>query len=145
MCAIVDTCSIGSVFNRKAQFHNEYAPLLSWIESAQGRIVFGGKKYLREIKDMEFFKRLLQDYARQGKLVRLDDAAVDKYASQAKAKIRTARFNDEHIVAMVAVSGCRVVCTDDDEAIPYYNRKVHKHLCGDDNVAPICRRKKRIV
>jgi hypothetical protein len=62
----------------------------------------------------------------------------------------------EHLVAIVIVSRCCVVCTDDEMAIAYlrnpkvfrrykvkrpkiYRHKTHVGLCCDANVAPVCR------
>jgi hypothetical protein len=32
-------------------------------------------------------------------------------------------FNDEHLVAILDVSGCKLLCTKDIEAMPYIKRK----------------------
>ena len=154
MCVVIDTCSISKVINRKAQDHSRFKPLLAWLEGKHGRIIIGGTKYLKEMKGMSGALRFLEDYKRQGKLIRLNDADVDSYALKAKARVSSSHFNDEHLVGIVTVSRCRVICTDDKEAVPFltrkelydkpvrppkiYSAKSHSHLCGAKNVAPIC-------
>lgn len=156
MCVIVDTCCIPLVFDVKALDHARFAPLFAWIKSPHGRLIFGGTKYNRELRGMTKFLKLFLEYSKQGKLVRLEDSEVDDFASKAKSLVTSKAFNDEHLVGMVAVSRCRVVCTDDKEAIPFitrqdlyeavpmrppkiYNRRSHRHLCNPKNVVSLCR------
>jgi hypothetical protein len=54
-----------------------------------------------------------------GKTVRLSPGEVNTYAAKVKKQISKKDFDDEHFVAIVAISGCRVVCTDDERAFPY--------------------------
>ncbi len=76
---------------------------------------------------------------------------------QGAALYPEAKFNDEHIVALVIASRCHVVCSNDDTAIAYlkradvfagYNgikrpkifrgRKNHAKMCSKENVAACC-------
>ena len=156
MCVIVDTCCIHKVFNTKAQDHFRFAPLFAWIESKHGRLIYGGTKYTKELRCMSQFLRIFQDYERQGKLIRLNDAAVDAFALKAKAKVKSKVFNDEHLVGIVSVSRCRVICTDDKAAIPFltrrdlyeivpmkppkiYSKNSHAHLCSGKSIVSVCR------
>jgi len=156
MCVIVDMCCIPHVFDTKSTSHDDFSPLLGWINSANGRLLVGGTKYNSELRKMTKYFSIFLNYQRQGKLVRLDDNSVDAFAAIAKRKEPSKQFNDEHLVAMVAVSGCRVVCTNDAEAMPFirrrslyescphrppkiYNKKSHKHLCCKDHIAACCR------
>ena len=58
-----------------------------------------------------------------GRLVRIPDDAVDALAAELKKRVPQKEFNDEHIVALVALSKCCVVCTDDKRAIQFLKRK----------------------
>jgi hypothetical protein len=155
MCAIIDTCVFSVVFNSKMTGHARFAPLLKWITEGKGKIVVGGKKYFSEIEGKKSFG-LLAEFERARLLVRLKDEEVDKFAAQLKKKNPEPQLDDEHLVAMVAVSKCCVVCTDDKKAIPYlkdaelypsgvkppkiYCKKSHgKSLCIDDHIAKICK------
>ena len=123
MCVIIDTCCIPKVFNPKAKEHTRFSLLYAWISGKNGRLVYGGTKYKREIRPMKDFLQLLLNYDRQGKVMRVADSAVDAFASKAKDKIRAKAFDDEHLVGIVAISRCGVICTDDTTAIPFITRQ----------------------
>jgi hypothetical protein len=89
------------------------------------------------------------------KTVKLDDAEVDKKEREIAETKKHHDFNDEHLVAMVLASGCRLVCTKDSSAMPFikdrifypgavkrpriYSGKKNKDLLNDSNIAPICK------
>jgi hypothetical protein len=102
MCVIVDTCCISKVFNPKAKEHIRFALLYAWINGKNGRLVYGGTKYKREIRPMRDFLQLLLNYDRQGKVRRVADSEVDAFAQKAKEKVPEDNFNDEHLVGMYA-------------------------------------------
>jgi hypothetical protein len=155
VCVIIDVNCMPSVLKRSAPDHARFAPILGWLNSRVGRIIYGGTKYKSELKNMTECLGLIANFERQGKLIRLSDAEVDRFALWAKRQVRARNFDDEHLVAIVALSECRVVCTDDKRAIPYlkrkafyeagarmpkiYNKRRHANLCCQDNIAPICR------
>ena len=123
MCVIIDTCCIPKVFNPKAKEHTRFSLLYAWISGKNGRLVYGGTKYKKELRVMTNFLKLFLNYDRKGKVTRLVDSAVDAFALKAKEKIRAKAFNDEHLVGIVAISRCGVICTDDTTAIPFITRQ----------------------
>ena len=102
--------------------------------------------------------KILAEFDRKGKLVKVTDSAVDKLAKELKHRVSDKDFDDEHIVALVIVTGCRVVCTDDKRAMPYlkrrdlypkgsrppkiYQGKEHAPLCRGEHIVPACRDRK---
>ena len=44
MCIIVDTNCFAPVFDRKSEKHNQFAPVLEWIISGKGKLIYGGSK-----------------------------------------------------------------------------------------------------
>lgn len=156
MCVIVDTNCIPIVFNTKAADHARFAKVYTWITKKQGRIVYGGTKYANELRPMRTYLILFLEYEKAGKVVRLNDSEVDAFAAAAKSAIKSKKFNDEHLVGIVATSGCRVICTDDDKAVPFltdktlykkprkppkiYSQAIHGHLCCDNHLIAACRR-----
>jgi len=104
---------------------------------------------------MREYVRLFANLNRQGRLIEVDDKAVDLFAAKLKIKVKNRGFNDEHLVALVVVSRCRVICSDDKKAYPFLKRKSlypsgvrppkifchakHKTLCCTDNIVAICR------
>jgi hypothetical protein len=104
---------------------------------------------------MKRYLGICNEFARAGKTVKLDGKKVDKLAAELKVRIPDARFNDEHIVAIVVVSRCKVVCSDDKEASPYlrradlypkgmkrpriYRHQSHGRMCCQKNIVTICK------
>lgn len=85
-------------------------------------MIYGGSKYNQELKGGKF-NSVLAELGRKGKLVKLPGSKVDKYASDLELRVPEAAFDDAHIVALVAISKCRVVCTRDKAALPYLKRR----------------------
>lgn len=158
MCLVVDTCCLASVFDPKSKHHREFIPVLRWITVGKGRLVYGGTKYNLELKKATKFLRILLELQRQGRVIQVAGDRVDAVAATLKAKIPDPKFNDEHIAAIVIVSRCRIVCTNDDIAIsflrraalfaPYklkrpkiYRHRQHLRLCCDGNLSEICKAK----
>lgn len=158
MCVIVDCNCFGSVFNPSAKDHNEFLPVYEWLMYGKGgRLIFGGKKYKQEINfKSEHYKKLLVEIQRMGRLIPLDDVEVDKLAAQVKAKVNDDDFDDEHIVAIVGVSKCCVVCSLDERSYQFlkrrdlypdgvkppkiYKKSRNKDLCGcEKHIVQICR------
>ena len=120
----------------------------------RGKMIYGGAKYNTELRGGKY-TGVLNELGRMGKLVKLPAASVDKYAAALKTKIPDADFDDEHIVALVALSKCCVVCTWDKRAFRYLKRKdiypkgvkppkiyqwkSNARLCCDDHVVTACR------
>ncbi len=51
MCIIIDTNTLASVFNQASLNHSNFKPVLDWIYSGNGKIVYGGTRYESEIKN----------------------------------------------------------------------------------------------
>jgi predicted nucleic acid-binding protein len=153
MCLIIDACTFHAVFNRDDENHSKYKPVLDWITNKRGKMIIGGKKYHEELVGASYL-RILAELDRQRRLVKLPDNDVNRLASRLKRQVNHRDFDDEHLVAMVTVSKCRVVCTNDDRAIPFLQRrdlyphyfklpKVYKTvrnagLCCHENVVGAC-------
>jgi hypothetical protein len=154
MCIIIDTCTIHSVFDPESSKHDQYVPVRDWVTLKRGKILIGGAKYRNELKSKKL-TRLFAEFERRRALVRIDDKLVDDFAILLKKKIKDSDFDDEHLVALVAVSKCRVICTDDARAMPYlkqshlypagtkrpkiYRSPRNANLCCDQNIADVCR------
>lgn len=155
MCLVIDTCCLSHVFNKKNQNHKEYLPVLRWITQGKGCLIYGGEKYSKELISAKSYLRIFAELRRQGRALKLEDAKVDEEAKLAEKRVNQKDFNDEHLVALVVVSGCRVVCTDDNAAKKYlrlassfpkgvkrpsiYNRHSHHKLCEQRNIVGVCK------
>lgn len=119
MAIIVDTNCFARVFNRECKEHEEFAPVLNWIVNGNGFLVYGGSKYLEELKKscvyMKIF-RLLRDL---NKAFEFDRQLIDKLTLEYQKKYGNKDFDDPHLPAIVIVSKCRLICSDDKRSIPY--------------------------
>jgi len=118
MCVVLDCNIISSVFNPSEKDHEEFKPVLHWITSGNGKMVFGGSKYKKELNRMKSYLKFIKELSKAGKCINVDDSAVDKIQNEIKNKHRD--FNDYHIVAIIIVSKVRIICTKDKKAIPWF-------------------------
>jgi|ERR1017187_1429734 hypothetical protein len=158
MCLVIDVNTIPSVFDPSSKGHDGFIPVLKWVTIGKGCIVYGGTKYRKELRLMWRYFRLFGQLSKQGRVIDLPNPPIDRYAAQLKVKVPANRFDDEHLVAIVATSRCRIVCTNDKAAHPYLQRKdlypkhvkypkiysaaSHVKLCCDENIVDICRRRR---
>jgi hypothetical protein len=158
MCLVIDANTIPLVFDPHKPGHIRFGPVMKWVTDGNGCIVYGGTKYRRELKGMKRYFRLFGQFQRQGRVVILPNRPIDKYAAELKVKVPAKAFDDEHLVAIVAYSNCRVICTDDKTAYPYlkrqdlypkhikrpkiYNAPRHFKLCCEKNIVDICRKRR---
>lgn len=154
MCLVIDTCAFPCVFNKHSSQHKRFLPIVEWLTSGNGKLIFGGTKYKKELRGSAFLKILIE-FEKKGKIVRVDDAHVDELAKQLKVKVDDRDFDDEHIIALVLATKCCVVCTDDKRSIPFLKRKdlyprgmrppkIYRHaqhsaLCCSDHIVTACR------
>lgn len=154
MCLVIDANCFGLVFGKK---HKGFAPVRNWIYEGRGRMIYGGTKYNKELLNWRMLP-LLKELASGKKTVHISDATVDSIAIALKKKFPEAEFDDEHIVALVIASRCRVVCTNDNPAISYLKRpevfsdypgverpkifrghSSHTKMCCNEHIVPLCR------
>lgn len=159
MCIIIDTNVFGDVFNKESKSYLEFEPVINWISHGKGKIVYGGTKYKNELGCAKKYLKILVEFEKMNKVVRVDDEKVDAREREIKKEHRHGDFNDEHIIAIVIVSGCLLVCTKDSSALPFikdplfypkhckrpkiYSGKHNKKLLADCNIAPICKERKK--
>jgi hypothetical protein len=122
MCVIIDTCTLSKVFNPEDALHPDFAPVLDWIVNGCGKIIFGGSKYRTELERANRYRKILGEFKRARKAVKLDDEIVDATQKKLEEKVVHRDFDDPHLVAMVIHSGCRIVCTCERRAIPFLRR-----------------------
>ena len=86
-------------------------------------------------------------------MIIIDKKRVDERELEIRTMEPSTDFDDPHLVAIVCVSRCKVVCTLDARADQYlleprfyagygkpkiYRQKSHKHLLCDANVVGVC-------
>jgi predicted nucleic acid-binding protein len=155
MCIVIYTNTLASVFNSKSQDHQEFQPVLEWIISGKGKIVLGGTKYGAEIKRSGAkIIQLLREFLKRKKIVNVSDSEVDREEIRIKSLESSPDFDDAHLVALLDVSGCILICSKDERAYPFlkkmelYQRRAERpkiyrshqnaDLLCDGNIAPCC-------
>ena len=156
MCIIIDTCCLALVFNSKTKGHDDFKPVRDWIVDGDGKMVYGGTKYKRELAKAHRYRRLVIEFKRAKLAIELDSLPVDNAEKQVTIKTCDTSFNDQHLVAIVIVSKCRLLCTCEKSALPFikdaslyprgvkrpkiYSGKQNTRLLTDRNIAGICRK-----
>jgi len=152
MCIIVDTNTLASVFNQDSTNHSEFKPVFDWIIDGKGVVVYGGSKYIRELGK---YRRLFAELTTARQAVLIDNAKVDEATDLAASKVQHVDFDDPHLVGLLMVSGCKLICSLDSRAYPFfrhlaffspagkkpkiYRGKTNADLLADKNIAEICK------
>lgn len=127
MCIVIDTNALSSVFSSGATDHAEFKPVRDWIIEDRGKVVYGGKKYRKELKAARKYYSLLLEFDKARKEVCVCDARVDEEQHRMEQLVGDDKFDDAHLAAIVSVSGCKLVCTKD---------KSSHHFLGDASLYP---------
>lgn len=152
MCIIIDTNTLANVFDKNSAGHDEFKPVYDWIMVGKGKVVYGGTKYLSEIgKHLSVFAEL----NRAKKAVNINKQKVDDRQVVVSDMIQHKDFDDQHLVALLLESQCKLICSLDKRASPYfrhneffspankkpkiYSNKGNKDLLSDRNIAEICK------
>lgn len=157
MCLVIDMNAISVVFNPNSKNHDKFKPVLEWIVSGKGKMVCGGTKYWEELSTVRKYLRLFNELNKAGKVVKVDDASVDIKMDELMGLCNDSDFDDPHIVALLIVSKCKVVTSEDSRSYPYIKRrewyskskdipKIYKKssfsvastILSDKNIAEIC-------
>lgn len=146
MCIILDTNCWNSIFQPTSIGYKEFKPVWDWITLGNGKIVYGGSKYMAELgkapKYMKIFK-LLKD---RGRVIRLKDEDVDKEQERIGKIITDPDFDDPHLPAIVIVGKCLLICSADKRSIKFVKKsflypkgwKIPKYYMGERNKKLLC-------
>lgn len=157
MCVVIDMNIIPVIFNPQSEHHDKYKPVLDWLIHGKGKMVCGGTKYWDEFKNIGKYIRFFNQLNKAGKVVKVDDGDVDIKMNELKGLCNDADFDDPHIAALLIVSGCKIICTEDERSYPYIRNKswypkgrcipkIYKRtslkrasrLLCDSNIAEVC-------
>lgn len=151
-------CTLSPVFNKNDNEHDNFLPVLKWIVEGKGKIIYGGTSYKRELLKASKYIKLFRTLEQSGKVKVLNDTKVDlaeKAINVIVSKNSSCRnFNDQHIVAIVIISKCLLLCTRDLKHAKFfkyskfypknikrpsiYSRKANEDLLNDKYIANIC-------
>lgn len=148
MCIIIDTNCFAAVFNRTSEKHSEFAPVLNWIICGNGKAVYGGTKYRNELTKAKRYLRIFGLLKQCHRLIMVNDNEVDIEQKRVESIIMQPDFDDPHLAAIVIVSRCKLICSEDVRSIPHvtnislYARRSHvpKYYTGLRNKRLLCDR-----
>lgn len=129
MCVVIDANAIAKVMNPNNKEHGDYKPVFDWVIKRNGKIVYGGTKYKEELKRASRYLELFTELKALNKVVSLDDHEVDVMQGRVES-ITGQACDDPHIIAIINVSRCRVVCTGDARSHEHLKNKVLYLLPG---------------
>lgn len=157
MCIVVDANAASKVFKKNNAEHAEFKPVLDWIMTGKGKLVTGGETYLEELVGyLSFFSEL----NRINKQVSICNKLVDTKKDELIIQINDKKCDDPHIIALLAVSGCKVLCSGDKRSFEYiktksfypdqeipkiYTSSKNKNLLNDYNLVDICKPCKKLT
>lgn len=157
MCLVIDACCLPKVLNPHDEEHAHFQAVCEWIFKGDGRMIYGGTKYRRELRRLQKYLKVVSELNRKGRVIEVADERVDALETLIRTTLPDKQFNDEHLVAIAIASRCCVICTNDGDAIRYlkrselysphrmrrpriYSSERNADLCCRDNVTQICRR-----
>lgn len=103
--------------------HHEFKPVFDWIFYGPGRVVYGGTKYKDELKKARRYFGIFLELRKQRKAIEVDDFKVDQRQAELEEMVKHKDFDDAHIIAIVIVSGCRLICSNDSRAYTFIQDK----------------------
>ncbi len=150
MCIVLDTNVFASVFNETSKMHIEFEPVRYWITAGEGHAVYGGSKYKKELKEAYKYHRIFRLLKDARRAFEIKEEIVDAEETRLKRITTGTDCNDQHIIAIIIVSGCRLFCSADNHADKYiknkafypsgikrpliYRNRKQKHLLSQKNI-----------
>lgn len=113
MCIVIDVNALAMVFDGSNAKHNEFSPIKEWITDGKGFLVFGGKKYKRELEKLVQYLKIIRLLKDGGKAISIKDDVVDTIENNVIEKTTGTNCNDQHIIALLAASKCSLLCSTD--------------------------------
>ncbi len=120
MCVIIDMNVWPDLCSDATR--TRFGKVRAWLDTDEGRVVFGGTKYREEVGRIHAAVQLLAAYAQAGRAIQYKDAPIDDEAARIEREEQT-RSNDQHILALACISGARILCTDDKKLMSDFKNR----------------------
>ena len=121
---VVDADSLSRVFDKTNSEHAEYEPLYDGLfKHGNLTIAYGGKKYCTELEKASRYRKLFSELRTAGIVIPLDNVNVNLIEKNIMTRTKDTGFNDQHIIAIVIEGNCRIICSRDSEAYPFFQNK----------------------
>lgn len=123
MTIVVDVNVLPCVFNPSNQKHSEFCHVADWIYMGNGFLVFGGTRYKRELARMPSYLKLVRALKDAGQAIPIRDEAVDAQEGSVKMATRGTSCDDPHIIALLGVSRCPLLCSEDGRSYQFIRNR----------------------
>ncbi|RZS90621.1 hypothetical protein [Aquimarina brevivitae] len=159
MAIIIDANCVANVFSKKSAKHRDFKPVLNWILLGKGLMIYGGSQYKKELTKTSKYLPIIRLLKDVGKAIEGDTIDIDEYQVVVEDLKDDIDFDDTHLPAIVVVTKCRIICSEDCRSIPfvqdskyypkgfktpvYYtsikNKKLLTDKYVDDSLKPLCK------
>lgn len=119
MAIIIDTNCLANVFSSKSKRHSDFEPVLKWIITGKGIMLFGGSKYRQELARVPKYLPIIRLLKEIGKAIEGDKDKIDEYQNKIEKLITDDDFDDPHLPAICVVTKSIVICSEDNRSIPF--------------------------
>ncbi|WP_287740311.1 hypothetical protein [Diaphorobacter sp.] len=119
MAVVVDPPLFISLFKESDPKHERFVRIKDWVVNGPAKFVYGGTTYKSELAKVGSVLAVLKVLEQKGKIHKLSDVSVDLDEFDVKNIEPKADFDDPHLVAIIRVSGVRIVCVDDPRSHKY--------------------------
>jgi hypothetical protein len=119
MCIVIDTNTLAQVFNQNSKAHQDFEPVRHWVTEGEGHVVYGGTKYKKELLKAQRYLRLFRLLKDANRAFEIEKEMVDAECLRLKQATKGTNCNDQHIIAIFIVSGCRLFCSCDSQSDKY--------------------------
>ena len=124
MCFVLDACSFHRFFNPLSNDFYDFEPLHDWLYKKNGtKLVYGGTTYIKEIEHLKKYRGYLVELSKISKFVQIEKKLVDEESDKIRAAVNNSDFDDPHIIALLAVSGCLLFASHDTRADKFVKRR----------------------
>ncbi len=113
MCVVVDADTFTYFSNPHSSRHGEFQPVIKWVRDSNSKYVYGGTTYEAQLRKQQDFLSFLTRMYQAGKTVVIDHQKVDQIEQAIRQTITGSSYDDHHIVAIVLISRCKLVCSMD--------------------------------
>ena len=118
MRIVIDANALSVVLDQYNQNHSQFKPVLNWLFSGRGKMTYGGTQYEKELSRMARCMArnlgLIVELKKTVGIIILNRDRVDEAADDIARAVVDSRFNDPHIIAIVIVGKCKIVCSADE-------------------------------
>lgn len=118
MPVIIDANVLSLVFSGD----DDFAPIKKWVLQDGAKIVVGGTKYEMELSRVRDVLNVITELSRSGRVVRVNYNDVDSLQKIIESIVPDA-CDDPHLIALIGVSRCPVICSKDARAYPFLKDK----------------------